>query len=163
MAGYYNLPDQTCEAWRNLWFHTGDAGYIDSDGFVFFIDRIRDCIRRRGHNISSFEIERAILSLEGVAEVAAYPVPSKAVQAAGSLERSAVAAKVRELPVSDAFVKNGAVREDGRMLHDMLLGQVKSPKEVPAADDWDLFKIIATIPAAEATRPLPRGECPFVK
>lgn len=87
----------------------------------------------------------------------------KAVQAAGTHDRAAIAAKVHELPVNDAFVKNGAVRDDGRMLHDMLLGQVKSPKEVSAADDWDVFKIIATIPAAEATRPLPRGECPFVK
>ncbi len=76
MAGYHRLPDKTCEAWRNLWFHTGDAGYMDENGYVFFVDRIRDCIRRRGHNISSFEIERAFLALEGVAEVAAFAVPS---------------------------------------------------------------------------------------
>ncbi len=76
MAGYHRLPDKTCDAWRNLWFHTGDAGYVDEKGYVFFVDRIRDCIRRRGHNISSFEIERAFLALEGVAEVAAFAVPS---------------------------------------------------------------------------------------
>lgn len=76
MAGYHGLPDKTCEAWRNLWFHTGDAGWKDADGVVFFADRIRDCIRRRGHNISSFEIECAFLSLDGVAEVAAFAVPA---------------------------------------------------------------------------------------
>ena len=76
MAGYHGLPDKTCEAWRNLWFHTGDAGWRDADGVVFFADRIRDCIRRRGHNISSFEIECAFLALDGVAEVAAFAVPA---------------------------------------------------------------------------------------
>jgi len=74
MAGYLGLPDKTMEAWRNLWFHTGDAGYIDEDGNLFFVDRIKDCIRRRGENISSWEVEQAVLRLEGVAEVAAYAV-----------------------------------------------------------------------------------------
>jgi len=77
MCGYHNLPDRTVEAWRNLWFHTGDAGYMDEGGFVFFVDRLRDCIRRRGHNISSFEVERAFLALAGVIEAAAYAVPSE--------------------------------------------------------------------------------------
>src|SRR3546814_2867665 len=48
MAGYNNLPVQTVEAWRNLWFHTGDAGRREPDGYFTFIDRIKDCIRRRG-------------------------------------------------------------------------------------------------------------------
>ena len=58
MAGYHGLADKTVEAWRNLWFHTGDAGTMSSEGVVTFVDRIRDCIRRRGHNISSFEVEK---------------------------------------------------------------------------------------------------------
>jgi crotonobetaine/carnitine-CoA ligase len=77
MAGYHGLPEKTVEAWRNLWFHTGDAGVMDQDGFIYFVDRIRDCIRRRGHNISSVEIENALLPMPGIVEVAAYGVPSE--------------------------------------------------------------------------------------
>lgn len=76
MAGYANLPEKTVEAWRNLWFHTGDAGRMDVDGYVTFVDRIKDCIRRRGENISATDIERTLSELRGVAEVAAYAVPS---------------------------------------------------------------------------------------
>ena len=76
MAGYHGLADKTVEAWRNLWFHTGDAGVMNSAGVVTFVDRIRDCIRRRGHNISSFEVEKVFLNLEGITEAAAYAVPS---------------------------------------------------------------------------------------
>ena len=76
MAGYFDAPELTLDAWRNLWFHTGDAGTRDADGLVTFIDRIRDTIRRRGHNISASEIEEAVAQLDGVAEVAAYPVHS---------------------------------------------------------------------------------------
>jgi crotonobetaine/carnitine-CoA ligase len=76
MAGYRDMPERTVEAWRNLWFHTGDAGVMDEDGYVTYVDRIKDCIRRRGENISSFEVELTISRLEGVAEVAAYAVPS---------------------------------------------------------------------------------------
>lgn len=76
MAGYLGLPDKTVEAWRNLWFHTGDAGTMTADGLVTFIDRIKDCIRRRGENISAAEVEAVVATLPGVAEVAAYAVPS---------------------------------------------------------------------------------------
>ena len=65
-------------AWRNFWFHTGDSGTMDEDGWVTFVDRTKDCIRRRGENISSFEVEGAIARLDGVAEVAAYAVPAGA-------------------------------------------------------------------------------------
>ena len=58
--GYFKMPDKTVEAWRNLWFHTGDAGRIDSEGRLFFVDRINDRIRRRGENISSYELEQAL-------------------------------------------------------------------------------------------------------
>lgn len=76
MAGYHRMPEKTVEAWRNLWFHTGDAAKMMEDGTVIFLDRIKDCIRRRGENISSHEVESAILRLDGVAEVAAFAVPS---------------------------------------------------------------------------------------
>jgi len=76
MSGYFNAPEKTVEAWRNLWFHTGDAGVMDASGLVTFIDRIKDCIRRRGENISATQVEDIVLELPGVAEVAAYAVPS---------------------------------------------------------------------------------------
>ncbi|MEI7446959.1 MAG: AMP-binding protein, partial [Burkholderiales bacterium] len=76
MAGYHGRPQQTVEAWRNLWFHTGDAGTLGADGVLTFVDRIKDCIRRRGENISATEVEAAVGTLAGVAEVAAFAVPS---------------------------------------------------------------------------------------
>ena len=76
MAGYHGLPEATVDAWRSFWFHTGDSGVMDEQGWVTFVDRTKDCIRRRGENISSFEVEGAVAALEGVAEVAAYAVPS---------------------------------------------------------------------------------------
>jgi crotonobetaine/carnitine-CoA ligase len=77
MLGYHGRAQQTVEAWRNLWFHTGDAGTLSADGVLTFVDRIKDCIRRRGENISATEIEAAFATLDGVAEVAAYAVPSE--------------------------------------------------------------------------------------
>ena len=76
MAGYLNEPQKTVDAWRNLWFHTGDAGQMDEAGLLTFVDRIKDCIRRRGENISPGEIEVVILGVPGVTEAAAYAVPS---------------------------------------------------------------------------------------
>jgi crotonobetaine/carnitine-CoA ligase len=58
--GYFRMPDKTVEAWRNLWFHSGDAGRFDEQGRLYYADRIRDRIRRRGENISSFEIEQVL-------------------------------------------------------------------------------------------------------
>jgi crotonobetaine/carnitine-CoA ligase len=77
MAGYHDMPEKTVEAWRNLWFHTGDAGIMDSSGLVTFVDRIKDCIRRRGENIAATEVEVAVGMLAGVREVAAFAVPSE--------------------------------------------------------------------------------------
>jgi crotonobetaine/carnitine-CoA ligase len=76
MREYLGLPDKTVEAWRNLWFHTGDAATLGADGLVTFVDRIKDRIRRRGENISANEIEAALATLAGIAEVCACAVPS---------------------------------------------------------------------------------------
>ncbi|MEM9605685.1 MAG: AMP-binding protein [Pseudomonadota bacterium] len=76
MQGYYRQAEQTVEAWRNLWFHTGDAAWMDADGDVFFVDRIKDCIRRRGENVSSAMVESEIIALPGVIECAAVAVPA---------------------------------------------------------------------------------------
>ncbi|HUG25928.1 ATP-dependent acyl-CoA ligase [Piscinibacter sp.] len=76
-SGYFGMPDKTVEAWRNLWFHTGDRVVRDTDGAFRFVDRIKDAIRRRGENISSFEVEQVLQSHPAVAAVAVYPVRSE--------------------------------------------------------------------------------------
>tara|TARA_Y100001934_G_C12317789_1_gene758449 strand:+ start:328 stop:1179 length:852 start_codon:yes stop_codon:yes gene_type:complete len=58
--GYFRMPEKTVEAWRNLWYHTGDAGYFDTENRLYFADRIKDRIRRRGENISSYEVEQVL-------------------------------------------------------------------------------------------------------
>jgi crotonobetaine/carnitine-CoA ligase len=75
--GYNNNPQATTDAWRNGWFHTGDAFIRDPDGDYRFVDRLKDAIRRRGENISSYEIEVELLSHPSVREAAAIPVPSE--------------------------------------------------------------------------------------
>jgi crotonobetaine/carnitine-CoA ligase len=77
-SGYYGMPERTAEAQRNLWFHTGDGLKRDADGWFYFVDRLKDAIRRRGENISSYEVEQAILGHAGVAECAAVAAPSRA-------------------------------------------------------------------------------------
>ncbi|MEY4711358.1 MAG: hypothetical protein RIS88_808 [Pseudomonadota bacterium] len=74
--GYWGLPEQTVQAWRNLWFHTGDRVAREADGRFRFVDRLKDAIRRRGENISSWEVEQVLQSHPAVAEVAVYPVRS---------------------------------------------------------------------------------------
>jgi crotonobetaine/carnitine-CoA ligase len=76
-TGYFGMPDKTVEAWRNLWFHTGDRVVREPDGWVRFIDRAKDAIRRRGENISSFEVEQVLLEHPAVAVAAVFPVPSE--------------------------------------------------------------------------------------
>jgi crotonobetaine/carnitine-CoA ligase len=75
--GYYKNPEATAKSWRNGWFHTGDAFRYDEDGYFYFVDRIKDAIRRRGENISSFEVESEVTLYPEVAEAAAIPVPSE--------------------------------------------------------------------------------------
>jgi crotonobetaine/carnitine-CoA ligase len=77
LIGYHNNPEQTIAMWRNGWLHTGDALRITDDGAYQFIDRIKDCIRRRGENISSLEVEREVASHPLVRECAAFAVPSE--------------------------------------------------------------------------------------
>jgi crotonobetaine/carnitine-CoA ligase len=76
-TGYWGQPDATVHAWRNLWFHSGDRVVRDGNGYFRFVDRIKDTIRRRGENISAWEVEQALLSHPDVAAAAAYPVPSE--------------------------------------------------------------------------------------
>jgi crotonobetaine/carnitine-CoA ligase len=75
-SGYWRMPEATVAAWRNLWFHSGDR-VVREDGWFRFLDRMKDAIRRRGENVSAWEVEQALLQHEAVAAVAVIPVPSE--------------------------------------------------------------------------------------
>jgi len=85
----------------------------------------------------------------------------KAIEAIGTDEAPKVIAQMRATPINDFFAKNGKIRVDGRMVHDMYLFEVKKPQE--SKGEWDLYNLIATVPGDEAFRPLDKGGCPLVK
>ncbi len=85
----------------------------------------------------------------------------KSVADAGTDETQAVMTKMRSTPINDFFVKNGTIRDDGRMIHPMYLYEVKKPSESKGA--WDYYKLVATIPADQAFQPLSESKCPLVK
>ena len=99
--GYWKRPGYTVEAFRNLWFHTGDGGKFDGDGFLIFTDRIKDSLRRRGENISSFEVERAVQAHPDVLECGAYAVPSDLTE--DEVMIAVVAREGREIDAEDLF------------------------------------------------------------
>ena len=76
-TGYWRMPEKTVESWRNLWFHSGDRAVREPDGAFRFLDRMKDAIRRRGENISAWEVEQVLQSHPDVAAAAAIPVPSE--------------------------------------------------------------------------------------
>jgi crotonobetaine/carnitine-CoA ligase len=75
-TGYWRMPEATVAAWRNLWFHTGDR-VVQQDGWFRFLDRMKDAIRRRGENVSAWEVEQVLLQHVSLAAVAVIPVPSE--------------------------------------------------------------------------------------
>lgn len=77
MTGYYKNPAATAETWRNLWHHSGDLGFLDEDGSLHFVGRLKDAIRRRGENISAFEVEEVLDGHPDVLETAVIGVPSE--------------------------------------------------------------------------------------
>ena len=76
-AGYWRRPEETLAVLRSLWFHTGDLGRLDTDGFLSFVDRKKDYLRRRGENISSFEMERTFVAHPAIKDVAVHAVASE--------------------------------------------------------------------------------------
>jgi crotonobetaine/carnitine-CoA ligase len=71
------MAEETLQVFRNLWFHTGDLGYLDPDGYLYFVGRKKEAIRRRGENISAFELEKIVNQHKSVLESAAIAVPSE--------------------------------------------------------------------------------------
>lgn len=99
-SGYIGMPEATAEAWRNGWFHTGDRLVVDEHGDFVFVDRVKDAIRRRGENISSYEVEVEVLSHEAVDQVAAVGITNPDVDE----EASEQEVKVVVVPVQDRTV-----------------------------------------------------------
>ena len=108
-----------------------------------------------------FELHKRMPTMAQAAVYSAIRHYLTAIEAAGTDEAKAVMAKMREIPVNDFYAKNGRVREDGRMVHDMYFVQVKTPAELTGP--WDYYKILSTIPGDQAFRPLDEGGCPLVK
>jgi branched-chain amino acid transport system substrate-binding protein len=108
-----------------------------------------------------FELHNRMPTMAQAAIYSAIRHYLTAIEAAGTDEAKAVMAKMREIPVNDFYAKNGRVREDGRMVHDMYFVQVKTPAE--STGPWDYYKILSTIPGDQAFRPLDEGGCPLVK
>jgi carnitine-CoA ligase len=102
--GYHKNPEATARAWRNGWFHTGDAFRRDEQGNFFFVDRLKDAIRRRGENISSFEVEKEILAHADVRDCAVVAVPSEFGEDEVMAFLSAVPGHEIDLPALVAFL-----------------------------------------------------------
>jgi crotonobetaine/carnitine-CoA ligase len=121
--GYYKQPEATVASRRNLWFHTGDRGWIDEDGYVWYTDRIKDAIRRRGENISAFEVEEVIRTHPCVADVAVYPVRADS--------EDEVAATITLRPgTQDAFSHESLLEHCNRNLAYFMV-----PRYIEVADD----------------------------
>lgn len=122
-SGYFRDPEATANAWRNGWFHTGDAMRRDEEGNYFFVDRLKDAIRRRGENISSYEVEVEILAHPSVRECAVVAVP-----AASEDDVLAVVSPVPGCSIDPAELLE-FLRP--RLAHFMLPRYVRTLKELP--------------------------------
>jgi crotonobetaine/carnitine-CoA ligase len=99
--GYWGRPEATVETSRNWWYHTGDIGRIDDDDYLFFVDRKADYLRRRGENISSFEVERILMGHGALADVVVHAVPSK--MSEDDLKITATIAEGQSVTEADLF------------------------------------------------------------
>ncbi len=122
--GYYKNAEATALAWRNGWFHTGDAFRRDANGTFFFVDRMKDAIRRRGENISSFEVESEVIAHPAVREAAAVAVPSEIAE-----DEVLVAVSLGEGRALDPVELIDFLR--GRMAHFMIPRYVRIMTELP--------------------------------
>jgi carnitine-CoA ligase len=99
--GYWGRPEATVETSRNWWYHTGDIGRIDDDDYLYFVDRKADYLRRRGENISSFEVERILMSHGALADVVVHAVPSQLTE--DDLKITATVAEGQSVTEADLF------------------------------------------------------------
>jgi crotonobetaine/carnitine-CoA ligase len=132
-SGYHKNPEATAAAWRNGWFHTGDSFRRDAEGYYYFVDRKKDAIRRRGENISSFEVEADVLAHPDVREVAAIGVPN---------EHSEEDVMVVIAPMAGRPIDPGALLEflRARMAHFMVPRYVRVVDELPKTPSSKVMK-----------------------
>jgi branched-chain amino acid transport system substrate-binding protein len=130
-------------------------GMIATEGFYWDMD---DATRAFSKRFFDREGHMPTMIQAGVYSAVAHYL--KAIDAIGTDEASTVIAQMKAMPVNDFFARNGHIRQDGRMVHDMYLVQVKSPAE--SKGEWDIYKILATVPGEEAYRPQQDGGCPLV-
>lgn len=100
---YFGMPERTIEAFRNLWFHTGDAARLDADGNLWFVDRIKDRIRRRGENIASVDVESVLTEHPAIADAAVIAVPSDEEGGEDEIKAVVVAAPATTLGPQDVW------------------------------------------------------------
>ena len=125
---------------------------------AFYLDRTPES---RAWAQRYFERMKKMPSMVQAGDYSAVMTYLQAVKDAGSDDGLAVAAQMKKMKINDAFSQNGYVREDGRMVHDMYVVQVKKPEESKAP--WDYYKVLSTIPGDEAFRPLSKSTCSLVK
>lgn len=131
-------------------------GMVLSEAFYWDMNAETRAFSRR-----YFDKVRAMPNMSQAAVYSSVQHYLKAVKAAGSTDAAAVMRKMRELPVVDFYTKNGRIRDDGLMVHDMYLFEVKRPSE--SKYPWDYYKLIATIPGDKAFKPLAQSGCPLVR
>jgi branched-chain amino acid transport system substrate-binding protein len=131
-------------------------GMIATEGFYWNMDDASRAFSQR-----FFEKEGRMPTMIQAGVYSAVMHYLKAIDATGTDEAKAVVARMKAMPINDFFAKNGRIRDDGRMIHDMYLVQVKSPAE--SNNEWDLYKVLATVPGDQAYRTLQAGGCPLVQ
>ncbi|MCK1392424.1 ATP-dependent acyl-CoA ligase [Bradyrhizobium sp. 1] len=132
-TGYFGMPEKTVEAWRNLWFHSGDRVVRDPDGHYRFIDRMKDSVRRRGENVSSWEVEQAIQSHPAVAACAIYPLPSE-------LGEDEVAAAILLEPGQSLAPVDIVSHCEGKIAYFAIPRYVRIVKEMPLTENGKIKK-----------------------
>jgi crotonobetaine/carnitine-CoA ligase len=133
-TGYFGMPEKTVEAWRNLWFHTGDRVVRDADGHYRFIDRMKDSIRRRGENVSSWELEQLLLRHPAIAACAIYPLPSE-------LGEDEVAAAI-QLEPGDTLEAVDVIRHcEGQIAYFAIPRFVRFVTEMPLTENGKIKKV----------------------
>jgi crotonobetaine/carnitine-CoA ligase len=132
-SGYYKNPEATAAAWRNGWFHTGDSFRRDAQGYYYFVDRKKDAIRRRGENISSFEVEADVLAHPDVREVAAIGVPNEHSEEDVLVVIAPMAGRAIDPPALLEFLR-------ARMAHFMVPRYVRVVDELPKTPSSKVMK-----------------------
>jgi crotonobetaine/carnitine-CoA ligase len=133
-TGYFGMPEKTVEAWRNLWFHTGDRVVRDADGHYCFIDRMKDSIRRRGENVSSWEVEQVLMQHPSIVACAVYPLPSE-------LGEDEVAAAI-QLEPGHSIEPVEVIRHcEGRMAYFAVPRFVRFVAEMPLTENGKIKKV----------------------